>query len=172
MHILFWRRKEGSLRKVNRSLSSLSVREGLLVCRKWQMSLGCASSAGSSSMNSWCELCDCVNVPACCSGGEGRCSSSGFKINQSGMWPLGPKGFIHTEERTFCSLHLLVILTWLAPLPAHFCSFISRDDLPDVLKSLVCLKLLSSLTPEPFDGLEETPWIIARLASVRPPSWV
>lgn len=101
---LFWRKNKYSIGKVKKSLHSLSVHEGLLVCRKWQMSLGCASSAGSSSsVNSWCELCE---RPRLLFRGEGRCSSSGFKINQSGMWPLGPKGFIHTGTGPLLSASL------------------------------------------------------------------
>lgn len=64
--------------------------------------------------------------------GEGRCSSSGFKINQSGMWPLGPKGFIHSEERALCSLHFLVILRWIMQFPAHPCSLLSQDEWADM----------------------------------------
>lgn len=64
--------------------------------------------------------------------GEGRCSSSGFKINQSGMRPLGPKGFIHTEERSLCSLRFLVIRGWIMMFAAHSCGRVSAGGLPDV----------------------------------------
>lgn len=115
---------------------------GLLACRNWQMSFWCASSAGvsnSSSINSWCELCDSVNLPACCLGGRVHSSSSGFKINQSGMWLLGPKAFIHTVEKAFWSLHckykdVFFVLyyssfceTWL--FPTYWSSYVSEGDI-------------------------------------------
>lgn len=99
---LFWRRSRGSVGKVQRSL---------WVCMKvyWCVEngrchlgvlaqLAAAAAAAAWTHDVWAVwLCE---RPCVLFRGEGRCSSSGFKINQSGMWPLGPKGFIHTDRGT------------------------------------------------------------------------
>lgn len=59
---LFWHRKNSYVRKVNSSGHGLSEHEGLLARRKWQMSLGCAHSAGSSSTAAWTHDVNCVTM--------------------------------------------------------------------------------------------------------------